>query len=149
MKPEAPKTPREELESKLTALLLGELPDEQAFLLKEIIQRDPELANVHEQLKKTIELVRETEQAPEKNTSAERAQPKLSEERRQQLLAHFKTVKPREFAAPPRARFAPRPGRGLGATGHPGRHAPAGPFKSKVQGATEDPVASGRRRGWE
>ena len=68
MNPESPKTPREELEAKVTALLLGELPPDQAFLLREIIQRDPELAAVHDRLKKTVELVRETETAPDVKT---------------------------------------------------------------------------------
>ena len=58
MNPETPKTPREELELKLTALLLGELPRDQAFLLQEVISRDPELAKLSERLKQTIAMVR-------------------------------------------------------------------------------------------
>jgi Mg-chelatase subunit ChlD len=102
MNPETPKTPREELELKLTALLLGELPSEQAFLLREIIRRDAELAKACERLKKTIELVRETEQ-PQEYVGEPAAEPvKMRDEKRQQLLAHFKTVKPAEFEEEPR-----------------------------------------------
>src|SRR5438094_4591264 len=83
MNPDTPKTPREELESRLTALLLGELPSEQAFLLQEVIKRDPELAKVCERLKKTVELVRETEQPADKEAAPEPV--KMSGEKRQKL----------------------------------------------------------------
>ena len=59
MNPEIPKTPREELEAKLTALLLGELPADEAFALGRSIEQDAELAKLNARLKETVGLVRE------------------------------------------------------------------------------------------
>jgi Mg-chelatase subunit ChlD/anti-sigma factor RsiW len=108
--PQTPKTPREELELKLTALLLGELPSEQAFLLQEVINRDPELAKLSERLKQTIAMVRGTESqtedvsAPENKTLPEPL--RMREEKRQKLLTHFKMVKPVEFERKPKTRIS-------------------------------------------
>ena len=102
MNPDFPKTPREELEAKLTALLLGELPDEEAAALRHTIEQDAELAGLYERLKQTIELVRETAASPNEETTEQTEALKLSEERREKLLAHFKTVAPKEFARPRR-----------------------------------------------
>jgi Mg-chelatase subunit ChlD/tetratricopeptide (TPR) repeat protein len=107
---ETPKTPREELELKLTALLLGELPSEQAFLLQEVINRDPELAKLSERLKQTIAMVRGTESPTEEVSAPENKTPpeplKMREEKRQKLLAHFKTVQPVEFERKPKTRIS-------------------------------------------
>jgi len=89
MNPEFPQTPREEIEIRLTALLLGELPDAEAAALREILRHDAALAKLHDSLKQTIELVRAAAAKQAEPASAQ-APLKLSEERRQQLLAHFK-----------------------------------------------------------
>ncbi|HYG34075.1 MAG TPA: hypothetical protein VEC99_04795, partial [Clostridia bacterium] len=100
MNPESPINPRQALESSLTALLLGELPPDQAEFLHRTMTQDPELAKTYERLKRTIELVQETAATPVKQPEAESPPLKMSEDRRQELLQHFKTAKPREFARP-------------------------------------------------
>jgi Mg-chelatase subunit ChlD len=96
MNPEKPS--REEIEAKLTALLFGELPDEEARLLRWTISQDAALAQLHDRLKLTVGFVREVAANPAEKTSAQTAPLKLSDERREKLLAHFKTVAPKEFA---------------------------------------------------
>ena len=64
MNPEYPTDPRQALEVSLTALLLGELPPDQAQFLREALVRDAELARMHERLKRTIELVTQVEAEP-------------------------------------------------------------------------------------
>lgn len=93
MNPDFPQTPREELETRLTALLLGELPAEQAAALRVQIAQDPELASLHERLKQTISLVREVTVGQGEPANVEAASLKLTEERREKLLAEFKTIK--------------------------------------------------------
>jgi Mg-chelatase subunit ChlD len=97
MKPEKPKTPRQELEASLTALLLGELPAEKAAALRELMVKDVELARLCERLEQTIGLVRETAVPAEQGQSAPL---KLSTKRREQLLQRFKTFAPKEFTKP-------------------------------------------------
>ena len=92
MNNEFPIDPRQALETSLTALILGELPDDQARFLRQAIATDPELAKSYERLKRTIELVRETETSPQGEPALESSAPKLDERRRQQLLQRFKTV---------------------------------------------------------
>src|SRR2546429_5890493 len=104
MNSENPKTPREDLEARLTALLLGELPTDQAAALRAAIDQDAELAKLYQRLQQTIALVRETATSPTEQPTAQPAALKLSGERRQKLLAHFKTVAPKEFAKPARRR---------------------------------------------
>jgi Mg-chelatase subunit ChlD/uncharacterized protein involved in exopolysaccharide biosynthesis len=101
MKPEKPKTPRQELEASLTASLLGELPADKAAALRELIAKDVELARLYERLEQAIGLVKETAAAPEELTAGQPAL-KLSGKKREQLLAHFKTVAPKEFERPQR-----------------------------------------------
>jgi len=95
MNPEKPS--REEIEPKLTALLLGELPAEEAQLLRWAISQDAALAHLHDRLKLTVGLVREVAADPADATPAQSAPLKLSDEKREKLLAHFKTVAPKEF----------------------------------------------------
>jgi Mg-chelatase subunit ChlD/uncharacterized membrane protein YgcG len=97
MNSETPKPSREEIEVRLTALLLGELPAEEAALLRWAIEQDAELSKLHERLKSAIELTREVAATPTEATTTQTCPLKLSDERRQKLLAHFKTVKPKEF----------------------------------------------------
>ena len=93
MNPDKPS--REEIEAKLTALLLGELPEEEARLLRWAIEHDAGLAKLYEQLKRTIGIVREVSVKPAESDSIQSAALKLSGERRQKLLAHFKTPRPK------------------------------------------------------
>ncbi len=104
MNPDAPQNLRAELEARLTSLLLGELSGDDAELLRKLIAHDPELTKLHEQLKLTVELVRETATSTAETSQAAPAL-KLSAERREKLLAKFKTVQPKEFA-PPAKRFS-------------------------------------------
>ncbi|HWW02356.1 MAG TPA: von Willebrand factor type A domain-containing protein [Candidatus Acidoferrum sp.] len=106
MTPDSPIDPRQALEASLTALLLGELPPDQAAFLRHVMAGDPELAKIHQRLKQTIKLVRETETTPGTQPSAEQTALKLSDERRQELLQRFKTVAPREYAKPPERRVS-------------------------------------------
>jgi Mg-chelatase subunit ChlD len=106
MNPDSPIDPRSALESSLTALLLGELPHEQAAALHQKLAQDAELAKLYERLKQTINLVRETISSPAAQTADQPTPLKLSAERRQRLLQQFKTVAPKEFV-PPRRRAMP------------------------------------------
>ena len=103
MNPDSPIDPRSALESSLTALLLGELPHEQAAALHQKLAQDAELAKLYERLKQTINLVRETVASPAAQTADQPTPLKLSDQRRQKLLQHFKTVAPKEFARPRRS----------------------------------------------
>jgi len=87
MNPESPRTPREEMETWLTALLLDELSEGEAAAVRELIKHDPELAKLHEQLARTIVLVRDAETDKTAGPTSESL--KLSEERRQRLIASF------------------------------------------------------------
>jgi Mg-chelatase subunit ChlD len=92
MTPDSPIDPRQALEASLTALILGELPPDQAAFLRQAIAHDPELARTYARLEHTINLVRETEVEPVPATTPHPAPLKLSEQRREQLLQRFKTV---------------------------------------------------------
>ena len=107
MNPDTPKNPREKLEAKLTSLLLGELPHEEAAALHQKLAQDAESAKLYERLKHTVSVVRETLRTPAEQPANQPAPLKLSDERRQKLLQHFKTVAPQEFARPGR-RWKPR-----------------------------------------
>jgi len=97
MNSDKPRTPRQELEASLTALLLGELPAEKAAALRELMAKDAELAKLHGRLEQAIGLVKETAASSEEETVAGPTL-KMSGKKREQLLAHFKTVAPKEFA---------------------------------------------------
>src|SRR2546425_9756153 len=86
MNPDVPTTPREELEAKLTALLLGELPADEAFALGRAIEQDAELAKLYARLKATVGLVQEATVAAAAQ-SAPSLDLKLSSDRREKLLA--------------------------------------------------------------
>ena len=66
MNPEKPS--REEIEAKLTALLLGELSAEEAQLLRWAISQDAALAQLHDRLKLTVGFVREVAANPAETT---------------------------------------------------------------------------------
>src|SRR3954454_14291311 len=97
MTPDFQNSPREELEARLTALLLGELPANEAFALGRMIVHDAELGKTYERLKQTIKLVKETE-APVPDQVVSAAPMKLSAKNREALLQQFKTLKPKAFA---------------------------------------------------
>ncbi|HTL18090.1 MAG TPA: von Willebrand factor type A domain-containing protein [Patescibacteria group bacterium] len=99
MSSEFPTDPRKALEASLTALLLKELPEDQARFLRQAIATDPELARTFERLKQTIALVREAQPA---KAEPEQLSPALtlSSERRTLLLQCFKTVRSPVFAEP-------------------------------------------------
>jgi len=83
---------REEIEARITALLLGELPTDEAALLRYTISQDAGLQKLHDELAATMVLVREVEKNP---AHAEKDAPlKLAADRRQKLLTHFKTPRP-------------------------------------------------------
>ncbi len=102
MNSDSPTDPRSTLESSLTALLLGELPHEQAAALHQKLAQDAELAKLYERLKHTIALVRETVVSPSAQTTEPLIPLRLEEPRRQKLLQHFKTVARKEFVQPRR-----------------------------------------------
>jgi Mg-chelatase subunit ChlD len=97
MNPDSPKTPREEMELRITALLLGELSAEEGAAVRELISHDRELTALHDRLKQAITLVHEAATSADQAASPQAAPLKMSEERREKLLAHFKTVTPKEF----------------------------------------------------
>ncbi len=102
MNPDTPKTPQEEMETRLIALLLGELSEQEAAAWRAAIATNPELAKLHDRLQQTISLVREATAKVTDPATEPGAPLQLSEDRRERLLAHFKTVRPGEFAAPRR-----------------------------------------------
>ena len=106
MNPDFSKDERAALESSLTALLLGELPHDQAAALHQKLAQDVEFAKLYERLKQTINLVREAVASPASQTADQPTPHKLSDERRQELLQQFKTITPKQFA-PPRRRRTP------------------------------------------
>ncbi len=102
MTPDFNPTPREELEARLTALLLGQLPEDQAAEVRALIKQDPALARLTQQLKHTIDLVRAASVAHTQEPAAPAPAIQLSAERREKLLARFKTIAPKQFAKPRR-----------------------------------------------
>jgi len=69
------------LEASLTALLLGELPHEEAAALHQKLAQDAELAKLYERLKQTVNLVRETVASPATQTADQPTPLKLSDQR--------------------------------------------------------------------
>jgi len=90
--PEKKPTPREELEMRLTALLMGELPPEEVAALEAQVAADPALAKLQARLRKALELLREA--STESEAPASQTPVRLSSERRAKLLAHFQTPRP-------------------------------------------------------
>lgn len=80
---------REQLEARITALLLGELPEAEAAALQQAISHDPELAHLHDELKRTVSLLPEA--------VADQESLRLSNARREKLLGSFKVLRPREL----------------------------------------------------
>ena len=97
-----PQSPREELEVRITALLMGELPPDEAAALQTQIAADAELTALHARLQRASGLLREATAGHEPHAML--APPvRLSEERRARLLAHFKgETKPGPVIVKPR-----------------------------------------------
>jgi anti-sigma factor RsiW len=93
MNPESPKNPGEELELRITALLLGELSDDEAAALRQTVAQDAELSRLHDRLKFAIGLTRETTIAPSEEEAEKPDTLKLAPERRAKLLAAFAAPK--------------------------------------------------------
>jgi Mg-chelatase subunit ChlD len=93
MNSDSPKNPGEELELRITALLLGELSDDEASALRRTIAQDAELGRLHDRLKFAIELARETSTSPTEEEMAKPEELKLAPERRAKLLATFAAPK--------------------------------------------------------
>src|SRR2546426_7626924 len=107
MNSDSAQNPHEEREARITALLLGELAPEEAASLRRTIEQDAELASLYKRLKQTIRLVGEAAASPADEIASVASVPlKLDEERRQKLLAHFKTVAPMKFATQPRREWS-------------------------------------------
>jgi|GEM_PF-1854427 len=102
--PEGPLTPREELEVRITALLMGQLPPEEASALEVQISADPELTTLRTRLQHAVELLREARNLP-KPAAAAAVPLQLSKERREKLLAAFRGIK-----ALPSPALPPTPG---------------------------------------
>lgn len=100
MNPEHPADPRQALEPSLTALLLGELPADQARFVRQAVETNPQLAKTFQRLERTTALIRQVE-APRVATPPPSSEaPKLGEARRQELLRQFKTLHPAQLGAP-------------------------------------------------
>ncbi len=102
MNPEEPITPTPELEQRLTALLLGELPEAEAAALRASVERDPEARRILSRLEKMVDLLREAQQQPAETATTPQSPLRLSESRRQVLLRQFRTIKPAAFKKPAR-----------------------------------------------
>jgi len=98
MNPDASLNPQQKLEMRVTALLLGELPQDQADTLRAQIAADPALADLHNRLQQAIMLLREARKI--QPATAEETPARLSTERRERLFAHFKPAP--TAVAPPR-----------------------------------------------
>ncbi len=59
MNSDSPKNSAEEIEARITALLLGELSEAEAAAVRNAMAQDPNLARLHEQLSRAIGLVRD------------------------------------------------------------------------------------------
>lgn len=89
---ESPESPRDTMEARLTALLLGELSAEEEGTLRAAIAQDAALAQLHDRLARTLGLVREAAGSPREETTPTAEALRLSAERREKLLQHFKVI---------------------------------------------------------
>ncbi|HXI53482.1 MAG TPA: hypothetical protein VNH84_18345, partial [Candidatus Saccharimonadales bacterium] len=97
----------EDMEWRITALLLGELSPEEAAALQEIIAASPALAQLHQRMQHTVGVVRDAVHAPETAPADAPSALKLSAERREKLLQTFKVIPPGRLEKE-RARRQPR-----------------------------------------
>jgi Mg-chelatase subunit ChlD len=92
MNPQLPQLPHNDPESRLTALILGELPPDDAAALQAELASNPALAELHRRLQETIGLLREAVKSPEAQNVAAAPAQTLAPERRAALLASFKVI---------------------------------------------------------
>jgi autotransporter-associated beta strand protein len=95
-----PRSPREELKIRITTMLMGELPPDEAAALETQIAADAELTALHARLRRALGLLREATAIPEQPAPPMPA--RLSDERRARLLAHFQGAKPGPVIVKPR-----------------------------------------------
>lgn len=107
MNPEPPNLPSSDPEVRLTALLLGELPPDEAAAVQQDLTRNPELARLHARLAQTIGLVRNAVHGAADPAPAPVSEPRLAPELRDSLLAKLKTVVLPAVTPRPRARHRP------------------------------------------
>jgi hypothetical protein len=72
---------------------LGQLPEEQANELQQQLNQDPELLKLYHRLQAATELIREAAATADPANSRGPV-PRLSQQRRERLLASFKTITP-------------------------------------------------------
>jgi Mg-chelatase subunit ChlD len=104
MNPEFPHLTPEELEVRITALLLGELSAAEAEAVRERIAADAQLQQLHDQLQKTIGLVEQTTASVGSKATTTAKAPTLSYARREKLFAAFKTHRLQQQIASRRTR---------------------------------------------
>src|SRR5262249_27099298 len=97
MNSHSPPSPPEDLETRLTALLLGELPAEEAASLRQDMAQDAELSRLHDRLAQAIGLVRQATASPNQEPLISSDAPQLSPERRATLLKAFKVIRPKQL----------------------------------------------------
>lgn len=100
MNPNKPSPPPDDFESKITALLLGELAPDEARAVEQAIAADTTLTALRDRLRTILPLVRQAVVGPEASAGSSANAPRLSAERRDSLLRHFKTIVPRWFDLP-------------------------------------------------
>ena len=93
MNPDFPSQPREDIEVKITALLLGELDAAETELVRAAIDQDADLTRLHAELARALSLVREAVAQPAE-PSAAAILPRLSEPRREALLERLRSASP-------------------------------------------------------
>lgn len=98
MNPDLSRLSREELEPKLTALLLGELDPAEAAALRSLLEEQEDLRKLHRDLASTLDLVREAVAHPA-GGPAGTTKPWLEASRREDLLARLRSVPPPPQAA--------------------------------------------------
>lgn len=89
---ESPQSPRDAMEARITALLLGELSAEEEGTLRAALAQDAALAQLHERLSRTLGLVREAAGSLREETTPPAEALRLSAERREKLLQYFKVI---------------------------------------------------------
>jgi len=99
MSMETPPSPREELEARLTALLLGELSTEEEGALCAAMENDASLAQLHDRLSRTMGLVREAAGSLDEVVVTPAPPLQISPERRARLLGAFKVTRPAAFGS--------------------------------------------------
>ncbi|HOB99758.1 MAG TPA: von Willebrand factor type A domain-containing protein [Verrucomicrobiota bacterium] len=100
MNPNKPSPPPDDFESKITALLLGELAPDEARAVEQAIAADAALTALRDRLRTILPIVRQAVVGPEASAESSANGPRLSAERRDSLLRHFKTIVPRGFDLP-------------------------------------------------